>query len=93
MASFIGPRSWLAFHLLNFADNWLYLHPSLWEESEEFQDMSRIMCDLAAVNDTADRCVKDIEDFANAANMVSNVANSHRYRMPQFLKNEMEHDI
>ena len=61
--------------------------------------MFRVMTDLAVVNDTAERGVKDIDDFGNAAHdgeergKLILVANSHSHRLPQFLKNEMEQNI
>ena len=99
LASFVGPRSWMAFQLLSMGSAWLSLPVEQWEDDDEFQRMAQIMSDLAVVNDTAERSVKDVEDYANAAHdgekrgKIILVANSHRFKMPQFLKNEMEHSI
>ena len=58
--------------------------------------MSNIFNNLSVVNDAAERGVKDIQDYANAARdgscreQMVLVSNMHRIRLPNFLKNEME---
>ena len=61
--------------------------------------MGAIIDDFVVVNDTAERCIKDIQDFANAArdgdyhgNNVL-VSASHRLKFLSFLKNGMEEQI
>ena len=96
---FVGPRSWLAFELSGFDHDWLQLHPSLWASDRAFLDMACIMTDLAVVNDTAERGIKDVEEYANASQdgeqrgKIILVSNSHRAKLPAFLKSEMEHHI
>ena len=34
---------------------------------DEFKFMQNLLFDLKVVNDLAERCVKDVEDFANAS--------------------------
>ncbi len=99
LTSFVGPDSWLAFALLGIDDGWLDLPPAEWPHDQRYAEMGAIMGDLAVVNDTAERCVKDIQDFANAArdgdhrgNIVL-VSGSHRVKLPSFLKNEMEEQL
>jgi len=99
LASFLGPRSWLAFSLLGNDDGWLDLPPAQWSGDGRYQEMASIMSDLAVVNDAADRGVKDIQDYANAArdgdqrgNIIL-VSGSHRIKMHSFLKNEMEENL
>ena len=96
---FVGPRSWLVFQLLARGSAWLHLPVAEWEANEEFRMMEKVVGDLTVVNDTAERAVKDVEDFANAAHdgekrgKIILVANSHRFKLPEFLKNEMENNI
>ncbi len=95
----IGPRSWLLFHLLDADGDWLNIPPQQWDENQEFKQMSDIVRNLAVVNDAAERGVKDIQDYANAAmdgtcrERIVLVSNSHHVKIPQFLKNEMEENL
>ena len=66
LASFVGPVSWLAFTLLGIDHDWLDLPPAEWLHDPRYVEMGVIMEDLAVVNDTAERCIKDIQDFAIA---------------------------
>ena len=99
LSSFVGPKSWLPFHLLAQGSAWLLLPVEQWQDDGDYQQMASIVEKLAVVNDTAERSVKDIADFANAAHdgemrgKIILVANSHRFKLPEFLKNEMENNI
>ena len=100
LSSFVGSQSWLLFQLLSPGSYlWLLLPLDQWEEDEDYQEMAKIIERLAVVNDTAERSVKDIEDYANAAHdgekrgNIILVANSHRIKLPEFLKNEMGNSI
>ena len=61
--------------------------------------MKSIISSLSVVNDTAERGIRDIEDYANSAkggqerDRIILVSNSHRCKVKDFLKNEMENDI
>ena len=61
--------------------------------------MSTILRDLAVANDAAEQCVRDIQEYANAAsygNQRGNIileSESHCVRIPIFLKNEMEENL
>ena len=76
--------------------NWLNLPPDQWAYNGQFQHMSNIVNNLSVVNDAAERGVKDIQDYANAARdgscreQMVLVSNMHRIRLPNFLKNEMQ---
>ena len=61
-----------------------------WPHDQRYVEMGAIMGDLAVMNDTAERCVKDIQDFDHRGNIVSG---SHRVKLPSFLKNEMEEQL
>ena len=99
LASFNGPRSWLTFQLLSLGSEWLNLPVDQWEDDDQFKIMANTMRNLAVVNDTAERGVKDVEDYANPAHdgaqrgRIILVVNSHRFKLPEFLKNEMENNI
>lgn len=99
LSLFIGSRSWLLFELLGQSGDWLHEPVSEWESFDDYMEMAKVVNDLAVVNDTAERGVKDIEDYANQAmdgtkreNMVL-VSNSHRSKIPEFKKNEMENEL
>ena len=89
----------LAFHLLGANHEWLHLPPSAWSLNRDYLEMAQIMTDIAVVNDTAERGVKDVENYANASidsehrGKIILVPNSHRAKLPQFLKSEMENNI
>ena len=94
--SLIGPNSWLLFELLHMDGNWLSLPSQQWAENEEFLQMANIVKNISVVNDAAERGVKDIQDFAECARdsftrerMVL-VSSSHRAKLPQFLKKDMD---
>ena len=58
--------------------------------------MSAVISDLAVVNDTAERSIKDVEEFANYARdgdklgKIVTIADSHRIKCPGFKKALME---
>ena len=99
LEDFIGPNSWLLFDLLGCYGRWLALPLAQWEEDEEYKQMCSIVCNIPVVNDAAERGVKDVQDYANSANdgayrgKIVVVANTHRVKIPQFLKNEMEENL
>ena len=99
LASFVGPNSYLVFHLLGMDHGWLALPPPAWLADQRYQEMADVINSISVVNDTAERCVKNVQDFANAARdgahrgRIILVANSHRVKIPTFTKNEMEENI
>jgi hypothetical protein len=46
--------------------NWLNLPVREWDGNIEYAQMSSVISDLAVINDTAERSVKDVEEFANS---------------------------
>ncbi len=84
------------FDLLTIGDHWLGLPQDRWEAEEDFRKMAAIAAKLAVVNDAAECGVKDVQDYANSARdgayreCIVLVSNSHRIKLPTFLKNEME---
>ena len=96
MEQFIGPKSWLLFHLLGNNGAWLTMPPDQWSTNQEYNNMRDIVTKLEVVNDVAERGVKDIQDYADAARdgayreRIILVSNSHRIKLPGFSKNEMD---
>ena len=79
--------------------NWIDLPPEQWINNAEYQQMSEIVVNMAVVNDAAERGVKDIQEYANAAmdgscrEQIILVSNAHREKIPKFLKNEMKKNL
>lgn len=62
LASFVGRKSWLLFNKLNASGHWLQKDVADWEN-----DMEACLKDLKVVNDLAERCIKDIQEYADQA--------------------------
>lgn len=67
LESFIGQRSWLLFHKLNADGDWLRLEIFHWSQHDEYERMRLFLSDLKVVNDLAERCIKDIQEYADIA--------------------------
>ena len=65
--SFVGERSWLIFDKIGAHGNWLYQEVNMWDSDEEFCKMRKILGDIKVVNDLAERCVQDVQTYANLA--------------------------
>ena len=65
--SFIGERSWLIFDKLAGIGNWLRLNVDQWDSDPEYLRLREVLLDLKVVNDLAERCVKDVQDYAKLA--------------------------
>ena len=65
--SFIGERSWLVFDKLAGIGNWLRLNVDQWDSDPEYLRLREVLLDLKVVNDLAERCVKDVQDYAKLA--------------------------
>ena len=99
LASFVGADSWLLFTLLEAGDDWLDQPPVLWPASRHYREMHNVVSDLSVVNDTAERSIKDIQDYADSANDTDQrqniilVSQSHRIKIPNYLENQMEEKL
>ena len=69
-------------------------------KGKPYHHITTTVSNVAVVNDAAERGVKDVQDFANAAmdgathrGHIILVSNSHRAKLPEFLKNEMEENM
>ena len=67
LSTFITERSWLLFSILDCEGGWLKDAVPQWETDAEYCLMRTCLQDLKVVNDCAERCVKDITEYANAA--------------------------
>ncbi len=67
LSALIGQRSWLLFHLLNAGTEWLHRPVRSWEDCPEYKRVGDFLGDLSVVNDAAERCVKDITEYAEMA--------------------------
>ena len=52
---------------MNAAGNWLQKNVNDWEDDDEYMRMKNCLQDLKVVNDIAERCIKDILDYADLA--------------------------
>lgn len=100
IVDFIGPRSWLMFDLLNVSNiEWLHLPPEQWESNSDYQYLNRFVMDLSVTNDTAERAVKKVTEYANAANdggqrgKIIGVAAWHHSKMSGYSKEELENAV
>ena len=59
----------VAFSLLGTGQQWLEVPPHRWSDDPGYNSMKSVTEDLAVLNDTATRGVKDIPDYANTANI------------------------
>ena len=88
------------FHLLGSSGNWLTLPPGQWAQDDGRRVMGRVMkgvvSGLSVVNDTAERGVKLIQEYAVQAQDSEQrgrmilVAQDHRIKMQVFQKNAIE---
>ena len=74
LISFIGPKSWLLFNLLNLHDeqlDWMQAPIDCWENMVGYKKIEGIVRSLEVVNDCAERAVKLISDFKDVVVNVS----------------------
>ena len=79
------------FSLLGIGDAWLDLPTVEWPHDHQHTEIKNIVQDLAVINDTAERGVKDIQIYTHAAldgdqRYMILVSSSHCVRLPEFLK-------
>ena len=64
---FIGQKSWLLFHFVHTEGRWLNNDIDTWKGNKEYESMRNLLYDLKVVNDLVERCVKDVEEYANVS--------------------------
>ena len=69
LASLVGPDSWLIFRILKIEDSseWLGLEVPLWKKYDSFIKLSKFIKGIAVVNDTAERGIKLVQEYANSS--------------------------
>ena len=94
--NFVGPRSWLLFHLLEIEPHWLNMPSEVWDRDLQYQIIRGIVRDLSVTNDTAERAVKKVTDYANSANdggqrgKIVEVVSWHHAKMKGYNKKDLE---
>ena len=92
---FVGSRSWLLFDLMNTKYDWLSQPSETWKENPSYQEMCAIINDLSVTNDTCERGVSKVTQYANSAQdgeqrdrIISAVSWQHN-QMPGFSKTDL----
>ena len=67
LRNLIGCRSWLLFRLLNLGTAWLDRPVREWMQDPEYRRAKDFLSDLKVVNDAAERCNKDVTEYADMA--------------------------
>ena len=86
-------KSFSSILLRGLRGDWLHDPISEWENWEEYLKMAKIV-EIAVVNDTGKRGVKDIDDYANKAQdgdkrpIMVLISNLHRSIIPDFQKEQ-----
>mgnify|MGYP003312285144 CR=1 FL=1 len=65
LASFVKSGSHFIFDQMNFDKSWLSLPVSDWKNHEGFKEVESFVRNILVVNDTAERGIKLISDYAN----------------------------
>ena len=64
VSDLIGNESMFLFDVLNFNSQWLHLHVSEWKTNESYLEMYEFVKHLKTTNETAERGVKLVTDYA-----------------------------
>ena len=84
LASFIGPRSWKLWELLQVERAWLQFPVANWKGSAAYKTTEAFVQGLKVVNDGAERCIRSISDYVAATRDskyredILVIGNSHR---------------
>ena len=84
LVNFVGPRSWLLFHLTGLAHQWLHQPVEEWNNNQDYATLKHMLNHLEVVNDGAERAIKDVTEYAHIThdgNLQDDyivVANCHR---------------
>ena len=94
---FVGQNSWLLFNLLGHKGDWLKTPPVEWNKSEEYQEALNFLQNLKVVNDTAERGIKLISDYATSITndeeekqFLLQIVENHRKQVPNITKSNLE---
>lgn len=65
LSSLIGPNSWYLFELLGVNTDWIGMPVEQWDLHPGYKDAEQFVRHVKVVNDSAERGVKLIQEFAN----------------------------
>ena len=65
LADLLGANSWFLFNKLKVSSDWLSTSVTLWSEDPDFCVMEEFVRTVKTTNDTAERGVKHMTDYAN----------------------------
>ena len=84
LKDFVGPRSWLIFHLFDVDVQWMEYSSANWVNYPEYNRFCKLAKGIVCVNDVAERNVKNVVDYAEYSkdserrDRVVKVVNYHR---------------
>ena len=84
LKDFVGPRSWLIFHLFDVDVHWMEYPAENWINYPEYSRFCKLVKGIICVNDVAERNVKNVVDYAEYSkdeerrDRVVKVVNYHR---------------
>ncbi|EFX81099.1 hypothetical protein DAPPUDRAFT_317765 [Daphnia pulex] len=99
LTTFLGPRSWLLFSLLNLGDecfDWMYTPVDSWKNMAGYKKIEKIVRSFEVVNDYAERTIKLISDFKDTVVKVTDqeylfqVIEDHRTHFTSFNKSSLK---
>ena len=94
LIDFVGPKSWLLFHILGMNHNqeWLHLPLEYWTLMKDYKNLWAFVSVLEFVNDSAERGIKIVSDFKDMCRNLDTqeylfqVVEAHRKKMIDFKK-------
>ena len=64
LVDLIGPNSWLLFNKLKVSHSWIEKDVKMWSEDPTFNVVEKFVCTVKTINDTAERGIKLMSDYA-----------------------------
>lgn len=96
LASLVDEDSWFVFQVLDLKAEWLNDDPETWSEQSEYAALCSYVSSLKVTNDTAERGVRIIQDFARTVTKnetdlqwLLQCVEKHRREFPEFKKSNM----
>ena len=93
LVDLIGPKSWFLFLKLKVGYEWLQKNVELWKDDPDFQTLENFVRTVKTTNDTAERAVKLITDYAqiltkdeNMRQWILQAVDENRKKFPEFKK-------
>ena len=85
----------ILFKLFHLDTAWLLTEPAIWPLSPAYQELRDLTRDMKVVNDSAERAVKDVQEYANMTRYAGNiddvilVRTDHRCRLSHLRKSDL----